>query len=127
MACGPAGIPAKCGNRVVSRQKLFRALVGMIAVSGLLQGFHNVARVDLPSSVWGAGETGVGLLQAVAAGSTVAGALLFLSAPKYFSRSGLAVAITIKSERQGGNAQSLPRSASVMVHQAAITARCGLN
>lgn len=84
MACGPAGIPAKCGNRVVSRQKLFRALVGMIAVSGLLQGFHNVARVDLPSSVWGAGETGVGLLQAVAAGSTVAGALLFLSAPKYF-------------------------------------------
>ncbi|MDG4763218.1 hypothetical protein O7632_03705 [Solwaraspora sp. WMMD406] len=76
---------------------LVRGLVGLVAVSGLLQGFHNVARVDLPGSAWGAGDAGVGLLQAVAAGATVLGAFAFSARPKLFARTGPLLAATVVS------------------------------
>ncbi|MEO9530437.1 hypothetical protein [Roseibium sp.] len=65
-------------SHVTTNIPLARALVGLLGVCALVQGFHNVARVGLPVDQWSGDESVVGLLQSLVAAVTIAGALFYM-------------------------------------------------
>lgn len=72
---------------------LMRGIVCLVATVGLLQGFHNVVRVNLPVQNWSATPGQIGALQLAIAVATIAGALAYSRFPNALS-SGRATAIS---------------------------------
>jgi len=69
------------GLSIIRDRGLWQPMVVLLSLSGIIQGFHNVARTSIPLSVLGMGQSGVSQLQVYVCIGLVVGAILATRLP----------------------------------------------
>ncbi len=69
------------GLSIIRDRGLWQPMVVLLSLSGIIQGFHNVARTSIPLSVLGMGQAGVSQLQIYVCIGLVVGAILATRLP----------------------------------------------